>query len=88
MRNTKIIDVVSALEDNGITVTIHDSWADPAEVKHEFGLINHTTSKFDAVALGVVHKQFLDLDISTLVHTESVIYDVKGILEHKADAKL
>jgi UDP-N-acetyl-D-galactosamine dehydrogenase len=41
VRNTKIVDVVAALEDYGITVTIYDPWANPAEVQHEYGLTSH-----------------------------------------------
>ena len=38
------------------------------------------TEKFDAVILGVAHKQFLELDIKSLVKEGGVIYDVKGLL--------
>src|SRR5690606_11272533 len=38
MRNTKIVDVVRALEDYGVKVSIYDPWANPAEVKHEYGI--------------------------------------------------
>lgn len=38
VRNTKIVDVVRALEDYGVKVSIYDPWANPAEVKHEYGL--------------------------------------------------
>jgi UDP-N-acetyl-D-galactosamine dehydrogenase len=38
VRNTKIVDVVAALKEYGIKVTIFDPWANPAEVKHEYGL--------------------------------------------------
>lgn len=36
-----IVDVVAALADYGITVTIYDPWANPAEVMHEYGLTTH-----------------------------------------------
>ncbi|RRN77714.1 nucleotide sugar dehydrogenase [Pseudoxanthomonas sp. SGD-10] len=38
VRNTKIVDVVSALESYGVKVSIYDPWANPTEVKHEYGL--------------------------------------------------
>lgn len=38
VRNTKIVDVVAALKDYGMNVTIYDPWAKPEEVKHEYGL--------------------------------------------------
>lgn len=91
VRNTKIIDVVKALEDYGIQVTIYDPWANPQEVQHEYGLktINQVPDiKFDAVVLGVAHVQFIDMDISSLRKEPSVLYDVKGVLIEGVDGKL
>jgi UDP-N-acetyl-D-galactosamine dehydrogenase len=91
VRNTKIVDVIAALADYGITVSIYDPWADPAAVKQEYGLITttqHPTTTFDAVVLGVAHKEFQTLDISSLQNTNSIVYDVKGVFGIKADGKL
>jgi UDP-N-acetyl-D-galactosamine dehydrogenase len=84
VRNTKIVDVIATLADYGITVSIYDPWANPAEVQHEYKLETTTvlpTEKFDAVVLGVAHTEFLDLDLASLQKDNSVLYDVKGILE-------
>ncbi|MDO8316829.1 MAG: nucleotide sugar dehydrogenase [Flavobacterium sp.] len=91
VRNTKIVDVVAALSDYGIQVSIYDPWANPAAVKHEYGLETASilpNEKFDAVVLGVAHTAFLDLNFSQLQNTNSLLYDVKGILGIKADGKL
>ncbi|WP_185965288.1 nucleotide sugar dehydrogenase [Flavobacterium franklandianum] len=91
VRNTKIVDVIRALEDYGIKISLYDPWANSAEVQHEYGLTNNNqapTATFDAIILGVAHKEFLDLDIDSLRNTNSVVYDVKGILGDKADGKL
>ena len=91
VRNTKIVDVIAALEDYGITVTTYDPWANSAEVEHEYKLKSQSTiptEKFDTVVLGVAHKEFLDLDIASLQKEESVLYDVKGILKCEVDGKL
>lgn len=91
VRNTKIVDVVKALEDYGIQVTIFDPWANPAEVHHEYGLttVNQKPNvAFDAVVLGVAHAEFIDLDIHSLRKTCSVLYDVKGVLTEGVDGKL
>jgi UDP-N-acetyl-D-galactosamine dehydrogenase len=91
VRNTKIVDVIKALEDYGIKVTLFDPWANPVEVLHEYGL---TTSKklptatFDAIVLGVAHQEFLSLDIDALRNQNSILYDVKGVLGERADGKL
>jgi len=91
VRNTKIVDVVAALRDYGIRVTIFDPWANPAEVMHEYGL--ETTGelpneKFDAIVLGVAHRQFQSIDIADLKKNACIVYDVKGVLGEKADGKL
>lgn len=96
VRNTKIVDVIKGLEDYGIKVTIYDPWANPAEVLKEYKLttINQlpkvigTTLLFDAVVLGVAHKEFLDLDLNSLRNKNSVLFDVKGVLTENVDGKL
>lgn len=91
VRNTKIVDVVNALIDYGITISIFDPWANPAEVFHEYGLKSTKTlpnPKFDAIVLGVAHTQFLEINLNTLLDESSVIYDVKGILKNDSDGRL
>ncbi|MFK8284025.1 nucleotide sugar dehydrogenase [Capnocytophaga canis] len=84
VRNTKIVDVIAALEDFGVKVTIFDPWANPEEVQHEYSVESTQklpSAKFDAVVLGVAHKEFKELDIHSLTKENAVVYDVKGILE-------
>ncbi|MFV8322678.1 nucleotide sugar dehydrogenase [Flavobacterium sp. LB3P21] len=91
VRNTKIVDVIAALTDYGITVTTYDPIANPLEVKKEYNLVTTNLipkQQFDAVILGVAHHQFLDLDLSTLQNTISLLYDVKGVLGDAADGRL
>jgi UDP-N-acetyl-D-galactosamine dehydrogenase len=91
VRNTKIVDVIAALTDYGITVTTYDPLANPLEVKKEYNLVTTNlipTRKFDAVILGVAHHQFLDLDLSILQNDTSLLYDVKGVLGDAVDGRL
>lgn len=91
VRNTKIIDVLKALKDYGITVVIYDPWANPSEVKHEYGLETVSSlpkQQFDAVVLGVAHKEFIDIDFKSIRKENGVLYDVKGILGDVADGRL
>ena len=85
IRNTKIVDIHSTLSEYTNNIIIYDPWANPAEVKHEYGLniVNtlDTTEKYDAVVLGVAHKEFLNIDIKSLLNEVGVVYDVKGILD-------
>jgi UDP-N-acetyl-D-galactosamine dehydrogenase len=36
--------------------------------------------KFDVVILAVAHKEFLSLDIRSMLRENGLVYDVKGIL--------
>ena len=38
VRNTKIVDVIHALEEYGVNVCVYDPWANPEEVYHEYGI--------------------------------------------------
>ena len=38
VRNTKIVDVIHALEEYGVNVCVYDPWANPEEVMHEYGI--------------------------------------------------
>ncbi|RKS01845.1 MULTISPECIES: nucleotide sugar dehydrogenase [unclassified Flavobacterium] len=91
VRNTKIVDVVHALEDYGIAVTIFDPWAKPSEVKHEYQLVTTNdlpADTFDAIVLGVAHQEFVTIDLSKLKKANGVLFDVKGVLNEKADGRL
>lgn len=83
VRNTRIVDVISALKDFETNVTIYDPWANPDEVMHEYGLVTQRElpqDTFDAIVLGVSHAAFLSQDLSPLRKPQSVLYDVKGVL--------
>jgi UDP-N-acetyl-D-galactosamine dehydrogenase len=91
VRNTKIVDVVEALSDYGIQVTIFDPMANPEEVKHEYGLITTAfiaNEKFDAIVLGVAHNEFMELNLTEFQKDPCVIYDVKNFLKKSVDGRL
>ncbi|WP_166921677.1 nucleotide sugar dehydrogenase [Flavobacterium poyangense] len=91
VRNTKIVDVIKALKEYGIAVTIYDPLASIDEVSKEYKLTTIDSipkEKFDAIVLGVAHKEFLKLDFSELQKSNSLVYDVKGVLGTIADNRL
>ncbi len=91
VRNTKIVDVIKSLSEYGIKITIYDPWANPKEVYHEYKLettISVPKNKFDAIVLGVSHREFLDLDFEILKKGNAIIYDVKGVLKIQVDGNL
>ena len=97
IRNTKIVDIYHTLKEYTDNITIYDPWANPVAVKHEYdvdienGEIQSLNGNFDAVILGVAHKQFVQMDVRTFLSNkdEGVVYDVKGILpRNMVDARL
>lgn len=91
-RNTKIVDIVKALREYNLNLTIYDPWASPAVAMREYGIeiINELPSeKFDAVVLGVAHNEFKELDVKSFGKENSVLYDVKWILaSEEVDGRL
>ena len=91
VRNTKIVDIVHALKEYGINITIYDPWAKPEEVLHEYGIVTTKTvptAQFDTVILGVSHTVFNTLNIESLTKSNNVVYDVKGFLTAEVDGRL
>ena len=94
IRNTKVVDIYHTLREYTPNITIFDPWANPHIAKHEYGVdvvssLAAVEGKYDAVILAVAHREFLDIDIRSLLSDGGVVYDVKGILpRHIIDARL
>jgi UDP-N-acetyl-D-galactosamine dehydrogenase len=85
IRNSRVIDVIKELETYHVQVSVNDPWANADEVKDEYGvtLIDKLENDYDAVILAVAHKEFKELDIKSITHDNSVIYDIKCVLDPK-----
>jgi len=98
VRNTRVVDMIHALEEYGTDVTVYDPWADPDEVQREYGLAVRgqmsevESQKYDSVILAVGHQQFAKMgeaELKALCADESVIFDIKNILPRNlVDARL
>ncbi|MEP3209512.1 MAG: nucleotide sugar dehydrogenase [Maribacter sp.] len=92
VRNTKVVDVIRDLKGYGADITIYDPWADPAEVEREHQVTTTDKipkDKYNAIVLTVAHNEFLDLDLRSLLNSQGVLYDVKGILKtNEVDGRL
>jgi UDP-N-acetyl-D-galactosamine dehydrogenase len=83
VRNTKVVDIYNELMNYEIIVDIFDPLAKISEVKNEYGidtLYQMPNIKYDSIILAVAHKEFLQMDIKSVLIDEGVIYDVKGCL--------
>lgn len=84
IRNTGVVNVINRFNEFGINTVVFDPWADPDEVKEEYGISsqqNPPKEKYDAIVLTVAHSKFKKLDINKLKKDKTVIYDVKNFLD-------
>jgi UDP-N-acetyl-D-galactosamine dehydrogenase len=100
IRNSRVIDVVRELRDFGCDVDVLDPWADPGEVRREYGLdllparrlrtlAGKSGRAYQAVILAVAHREFAGIDFAALRRRQSVVFDVKGLLDRaQADERL
>lgn len=83
VRNTKVVDIVRALQEYNVNITIYDPWANAAVAKHEYNLdiTNEIPEdRYDALIMAVAHKEFFSCNVTNHINDISVVYDVKGVL--------
>lgn len=87
VRNTKVVDIVKALQGYNTQVDVYDPWIDVSEAEHEYGLKCLTAEpklgQYAAIILAVGHNQFTTLGeqgIKAMGQPNAVLYDVKSIL--------
>ena len=87
LRNTKVVNIITALRSYSIQVDVYDPWIDVAKAEHEYGL--KCLSKlpapgtYSAIVLAVGHHQFVEMGengIKALGTSGAVLFDVKGVL--------
>jgi len=87
LRNTRVVDIIAELEDYGITVDVHDPWADPDEARSHHGIelvAEPDNGAYDGIVLAVAHWQFKELDAAAIRRfgraEGHVLYDLKNVL--------
>jgi len=92
IRNTRAMDVYEELRSYNVNVDVYDPWADAQEVMEEFGFLpinKIDLKKYHSVILTVAHKEYLKLDLRSLLVNDGVLFDVKGVLPVQiVDARL
>ncbi len=91
LRNTRVVDIVHALQGYNARVDVHDPWVDAAEAQHEYGISPIKTPEqgaYDAVIVAVGHRQFCELGGEGVraygKPDGSVVFDVKYVLPRDA----
>ena len=91
IRNSKVIDIATELEDFGVNVDVYDPLVSPQECKQEYNitLLPEINKKYDSIILAVAHDEFKDINVQELLVNNGVIYDVKAVLpETMVDGRL
>jgi UDP-N-acetyl-D-glucosamine/UDP-N-acetyl-D-galactosamine dehydrogenase len=88
IRNSKVADVVKALQSFYVNVEVEDPHADSDELHHEYGfrLTKKISNDYDAVIITVPHHAFIDLDgnyFESITKPHALIADLKGIFKNK-----
>lgn len=87
IRNSKVVDVISELEEYNVKVDVIDPHANHEEVLHEYkiNMTNKTTDDYDAIVLAVSHKEYKELDMlyfSNLCRDKVFLVDIKGMYKN------
>jgi UDP-N-acetyl-D-galactosamine dehydrogenase len=89
IRNSRVIDVYRELKDFGIEPIVHDARADPAAVRHEYGIELSPVEEFrdlGALIYAVGHDDYRPLHdrMSDMVAEGGIIADVRSLLDAKS----
>jgi UDP-N-acetyl-D-galactosamine dehydrogenase len=91
IRNSKVIDLIEELREWNIKVVISDPWADPKEVKSEYGLdlgVINSQNPVDALIVAVGHQEYRALQCNVLKNYcrwsfQAVCADLKSLYNPK-----
>lgn len=87
IRNTKVVDVISELEDYNAVVDVVDPWSLSHEVLHEYEIELKSEIKddtYDAIVLAVPHNEFKEMGIEAIRSfgkPNCIVYDLKYLFD-------
>jgi UDP-N-acetyl-D-galactosamine dehydrogenase len=85
LRNTRVVDMVSELQDYHCAVDVYDPWVSITEAEHEYGIIpvrQPEIKAYDGIVLAVAHHQFRQMGVDAIRgfgRSNHVLYDLKYI---------
>ena len=94
LRNTKVVDIISELEEYNINIDIYDPWVSKEEAMEEYGLnlVNEPSKDYEAVIVAVAHNEFIELGadgVRNLLKKDGLLYDLKSLFDkNKSDIRL
>lgn len=95
LRNTRVVDIVSELNEYGVNVDLHDPWVNGDDVRAEFGLglvQEPEVATYDGILLAVAHDCFREkgsIGIKEYGRAAHVFFDIKSVFGHaESDLRL
>lgn len=89
MRNTKVVDIITELEEFKCNVEVYDYWVDESDrASKDINFINelpYNSNKYDSIIVAVGHDKFKEIttqEYNELSNGKAIIIDVKGIVEN------
>ncbi len=93
IRNSKVADLVKELQQWGAKVVVADVWADPEEVKYEYGIdlgSIDAAHQVDSLIVAVGHHEYRDMTLTQLralcKADKPVLADIKSLYDRHAAA--
>jgi UDP-N-acetyl-D-glucosamine/UDP-N-acetyl-D-galactosamine dehydrogenase len=92
IRNSKVTDVIKALQSYHLNVSVHDPFADGEEMEEEYGipLTTDLDNDYDAVIISVPHRQYVNFDdayFQAITKDRALVADLKGIYRGKINSR-
>ena len=90
IRNSKVVDLIRELEMWNVRVVVTDPWADPEEVRSEYGIelsVIDAEDPVDSLIVAVGHQDFRDMSLQHMRKvcrsSSPVLGDVKGLFDRQ-----
>ncbi|MDD5066514.1 MAG: nucleotide sugar dehydrogenase [bacterium] len=90
IRNSRVLDIIGELKKYGVEVMVTDAYADPDEVRQEYGVELVDLNKIkdvDGVVVAVAHRMYQELQPAffrkIIKGDKKILVDVKGIYHNK-----
>lgn len=87
LRNTRVVDLISALRAYGCNVDVHDPWVSKQDALEEYEIEMVDTPHvgyYDSIIIAVAHKEFIRMGLEAMRafgKNNHVLYDIKYLFE-------
>jgi len=87
IRNTKVVDIISELQEYGAVIDVYEPWIDEKDKSYyNYNFINDplkSDKKYEAIVVAVGHDKFRTIsqeEFELLINGENVLVDVKNVI--------